>query len=139
MKDTLAPGLAGELRFTVPVGKTVPHLYPESDGFAAMPEVLATGFMVGLVEWACIDLIAPHLDEGELSLGVHVDLSHDAATPPGLEVTVRVRLEEVEGRRLTFAAEADDGVERICSGRHRRFVVDRSRFEAGVAKKAPSR
>ena len=96
MKETLAPGLAGELRFTVPVGKTVPHLYPESDGFAAMPEVLATGFMVGLVEWACIDLIAPHLDEGEMSLGVHVNLSHDAATPPGLEVAVRVRLEEVE-------------------------------------------
>ena len=137
MKETLVPGLAGELRFTVPVGKTVPHLYPESDGFAAMPEVLATGFMVGLVEWACIDLIAPHLDEGEMSLGVHVDLSHDAATPPGLEVTVRVRLEEVDGRRLTFSAEADDGVDRICAGRHQRFVVDRARFDAGVARKAP--
>lgn len=137
MKDTLAPGLAGELRFVVPAAKTVPHLYPESEGFAAMPEVLATGFMVGLVEWACIDLVGPHLDEGEMSLGVHVDLSHDAATPPGLEVTVRVRLEEVEGRRLTFSAEADDGVDRICAGRHQRFVVDRARFEAGVAKKAP--
>ena len=84
MKPSLAPGLEGELRFVVPVGKTVPHLYPESPCFTAMPEVLATGFMVGLVEWACIDLIAPHLDEGEMSLGVHVDLSHDAATPPGL-------------------------------------------------------
>ena len=136
MKPSLAPGLEGELRFVVPVGKTVPHLYPESPGFAAMPEVLATGFMVGLVEWACIDLIAPQLDEGEMSLGVHVDLSHDAATPPGLEVTVRVRLDEVDGRRLAFSAEADDGRDRICAGRHHRFVVDRSRFEAGVAKKA---
>jgi fluoroacetyl-CoA thioesterase len=135
VKPTLAPGLEGELRFVVPVAKTVPHLYPESPGFAAMPEVLATGFMVGLVEWACIDLVEPHLDEGEMSLGVHVDLSHDAATPPGLEVTVRVRLEEVDGRRLAFAAEADDGQDRICAGRHGRFVVDRARFEAGVARK----
>jgi fluoroacetyl-CoA thioesterase len=136
VKPSLAPGLEGELRFVVPVGKTVPHLYPESPGFAAMPEVLATGFMVGLVEWACIDLIAPHLDEGEMSLGVHVDLSHVAATPPGLEVTVRVRLDEVDGRRLAFSAQADDGVDGICAGRHRRFVVDRARFDAGVARKA---
>jgi fluoroacetyl-CoA thioesterase len=136
VKPSLAPGLEGELRFVVPATKTVPHLYPESPGFAAMPEVLATGFMVGLVEWACIDLIAPHLDAGEMSLGVHVDLSHDAATPPGLEVTVRVRVEEVDGRRLAFAAQADDGQDRICTGCHRRFVVDRARFEAGVARKA---
>ena len=47
-----------------------------------------------------------------------------------------MRLERVEGRRLTFAAEAHDGVDRICAGRHERFVVDRARFEAGVAKKA---
>ena len=65
----------------------------------------------------------------------HVE-DDDAATPPGLEVTVRVRLEEVDGRRLTFSAQADDGPDRICAGRHQRFVVDRARFEAGVARKA---
>lgn len=136
MKPGLAPGLTHELRFIVPAAKTVPHLYPEAPEFATMPEVFATGFMVGLVEWCCIRLIAPHLDEGELSLGVHVDLSHDAATPPGMEVVVRAVLEEVEGRRLTFSAQADDPVERICAGTHRRFVVDRARFDAGVARKA---
>jgi fluoroacetyl-CoA thioesterase len=136
VKPTLAPGLEHELRFVVPVAKTVPHLYPESEGFAAMPEVLATGFMVGLIEWACIDCIAAHLDDGEMSLGVHVDLSHSAATPPGMEVVARVRLEEVAGRRLTFSASADDERERIGAGRHERFVVDRARFDAGVARKA---
>ena len=95
-----SPGITHELRFVVPVTKTVPHLYPESPEFAAMPEVFATGFMVGFVEWACIQAIAPHLDEGELSLGTHVDLSHVAATPPGMEVVARVRLDEVDGRRL---------------------------------------
>ena len=136
MKDSLAPGLEHELRFVVPVTKTVPHLYPESADFAAMPEVFATGFMVGFIEWACLEAIAPHLDEGEMSLGVHVELSHDAATPPGMEVVARVRLARVEGRRLTFAVEADDEHERICAGTHQRFVVDRARFEAGVGRKA---
>src|SRR6476661_7962027 len=135
MKPSLAPGLEHELRFTVPVGKTVPHLYPESPAFAAMPEVFATGFMVGLVEWACILAIAPHLDEGELSLGTHVDLSHDAATPPGMEVVARVRLEAVEGRKLTFSAEAHDERDPVCAGRHERFVVHRARFEAGMERK----
>jgi len=135
MKPSLAPGIEHELRFVVPAGKTVPHLYPEAPEFVAMPEVFATGFMVGLVEWACIRAIAPHLDGGEMSLGVHVDLSHDAATPPGLEVTTRVRLDGVEGRRLTFAVEVDDGRDRICAGHHQRFVVDRARFEEGVARK----
>ena len=136
MKDSLAPGLEHELRFVVPVSKTVPHLYPESPDFASMPEVFATGFMVGFIEWACLEAIAPHLDEGEMSLGVHVSLSHDAATPPGMEVVARVRLEAVDGRRLTFAVEAHDVHDRICGGSHERFVVERERFVAGVGRKA---
>ena len=138
MRESLRPGIEHELRLVVPATKTVPHLYPESERFREMPEVFATGFMVGLVEWACIEAIAPHLEEGELSLGTHVDLSHDAATPPGMEVVARVRLEEAEGRRLTFSAVVDDERERICQGTHRRFVIDRARFEAGVAKKRDS-
>jgi fluoroacetyl-CoA thioesterase len=136
VKASLAPGLEHELRFVVPAGKTVPHLYPESPEFTAMPEVFATGFMVGLIEWACIAAIAPHLDDGETSLGTHVDVSHTAATPPGMEVVARVRLEKVEGRRLSFSAQAADEREPICAGRHERFVVDRARFEAGVTRKA---
>ena len=136
MRDTLVPGLEHELRFVVPETKTVPHLYPESPEFQAMPEVFATGFMVGLVEWACILAIGPHLDEGEISLGTLVDLSHDAATPPGMEVVARVRLEAVEGRKLTFSAEVHDERDRIGAGRHGRFVVDRARFDAGMARKA---
>jgi len=136
VKDSLAPGIAHELRFVVPVSKTVPHLYPESREFSAMPEVFATGFMVGLVEWACLEALAPHLEEGEMSLGTHVDLSHDAATPPGMEVVARIRLERIDGRRLTFSAEAADAHETICSGTHQRVVVDRARFVAGVGRKS---
>lgn len=57
MKDTLKPGIEYTHKFTIPPTKTVPSLYPESDEFLAMPEVFATGYMVGLNEWTCIKAI----------------------------------------------------------------------------------
>jgi fluoroacetyl-CoA thioesterase len=102
-----------------------------------MPRVLATGYMVGLFEWACIQALNPHLDwPAEQTVGISVNLSHVAATPPGLVVTVRVLLEKVEGRKLTFFIEADDGVDLISQGYHERFVIDAAKFNAKVAGKA---
>lgn len=136
MKDTLKPGIRHEHRFRIPVSKTVPALYPEADAFRQMPEVFATGFMVGLIEWACIEAVRPHLDwPAEQTVGTHIDVSHAAATPPGLEVTVRVELVSVERRKLGFAVEADDGIDLITRGRHERFVIDRAKFDARVAAK----
>jgi fluoroacetyl-CoA thioesterase len=138
MKETLKPGITYEHRFVVPSSKTVPALYPESEEFLAMPEVFATGFLVGFLEWACIKAINPHLDwPREQTVGTHVDVSHEAATPPGLEVTARVELVEVSGRRLVFEVEAHDGVDRIAKGRHERFVIDKEKFDAKVGRKKP--
>ena len=60
MKESLKPGIRYEHKFVVPQSKTVPALYPESEEFVAMPEVFATGFLVGFLEWACIKAINPH-------------------------------------------------------------------------------
>jgi fluoroacetyl-CoA thioesterase len=137
MKDTLRPGLTHEFRFRVPENKTVPHLYPEAPEFQVMPRVLATGFMVGLFEWACIQAINPHLDwPNEQSVGTDVKFSHTAATPPGLMVTVRVKLESVDGRKLAFSVSADDGIDPISQGTHERFVIDAAKFSSKVAAKA---
>ena len=137
MKNTLKAGLTHTFEFTIPPNKTVPHLYPESDMFREMPDVLATGFMVGLLEWACVEAIRPHLDwPAEQTLGTHVDFSHEAATPPGLTVTVRVQLREVTGRKLRFDIEAHDGIDIISRGSHERFVIDAARFRDKVAQKA---
>lgn len=136
MKDSLVPGLQYEHTFTVPLSKTVPALYPESEEFVAMPEVFATGFLVGLLEWACILALKPHLDwPREQTVGTHIDVSHSAATPPGLTVTVNVELLAIEGRKLRFAVKAHDGVELISEGKHERFVIDRERFDAKLAGK----
>ncbi len=139
MKESLKPGIRYEHKFTVPSSKTVPALYPEAEEFVAMPEVFATGFLVGFLEWACIKCVNPHLDwPREQTVGTHIDVSHEAATPPGLEVTATVKLIAAEGRKLVFAVEAHDGVEVISRGRHERFVIDRQRFDARVGQKKPS-
>ncbi len=136
MKETLKPGIRYEHKFIIPQSKTVPALYPESEEFAAMPEVFATGFLVGFLEWACIRAINPHIDwPQEQTLGTHINVSHEAATPPGLEVTATVELIAVEGRRLVFNVEAHDGVDLISRGQHERFVINKEKFVARVGAK----
>ncbi|MBC7105041.1 MAG: thioesterase family protein [Firmicutes bacterium] len=139
MKDSLQPGITYELRYRVGEEKTVPHLYPEAPEFRVMPKVLASGFAIGLVEWACIQAVNAHLDwPSEQTVGVGFYLRHLAPTPPGLVVTVSVKLESVEGRRLTFSVTADDGIDRILEGTHERFVIDAGKFGSRVAAKAAS-
>jgi len=136
MKDTLKPGIRYTHTFTVPRSKTVPALYPESEEFVIMPEVFATGYLVGFLEWACIKAINPHLDwPEEQTVGAHIDVSHEAATPPGLTVTAKVELIAVEGKKLTFSVEAHDGVDLISKGRHERFVINKKKFDERVGAK----
>ena len=136
MRATLKPGLTHRFAYQVPENKTVPYTYPESPEIAAMPKVFATGFMIVLMEWACTDLMAQHLDAGEGSVGVHVDVSHLAATPPGMTVTAEAECVEVVGPRVAFKVKAHDGIDLIGEGRHERFVVAWDKFNARVAAKA---
>lgn len=135
MKETLQPGLTYTLQFRVPENKTVPHLYPESPRFREMPEVFATGFMVGLLEWACMEALAPHLEPGERTVGTLINVTHEAATPPGMQVTVEARCIAVEGRRSRWEVTARDEVEVIGRGEHERFVIDLEKFAARLADK----
>ena len=136
MKEGLRAGLEGELKFTITDAKTVPALYPEAAAFQDMPQVFATGFMVGLMEWACLELVKPYLDwPREQTVGTHVDFSHTAATPPGLTVTVKAKLVEVQERRLVFSVAAHDGIDAISSGWHERHIIDAAKFNARIDKK----
>jgi len=136
MKPTLKPGLKHSFSYVVPENKTVPYTYPEAPDIASMPKVFATGFMIVLVEWTCLQLLSPHLDSGEGSLGTHVDVSHLAATLPGMTVTVQAELVAVDKRKMTFRVSAHDGIDLIGEGRHERAVVAWDKFNAKVADKA---
>ncbi len=136
MKPSLQPGATARLEFKVPAEKTVPHLYPEAHEFQMMPTVFATGFMVGLLEWACMKVLEPHLDEGEGSLGIHINVSHIAATVPGQIVTVDAECTSVSSRRVAFKVTAHDGIEKIGEGDHERMIVPWDRFVVRVNEKA---
>jgi fluoroacetyl-CoA thioesterase len=136
MKHTLKPGIESEFTFRITESKTVPSLYPEAAEFQEMPRVFATGFMVGFIEWACIKAINPHLDwPREQTVGTHIDVSHTAATPAGFEVTAKVKLVEVDGRRLLFEVEAHDEVELISRGKHERFIITKDKFDSKMNEK----
>jgi fluoroacetyl-CoA thioesterase len=136
MKESLQTGLEHSFVFTVDASKLVSALYPEAEEFKMMPNVFATGYLVGLIEWTCIQAIHPHIDwPDEQSVGTGMNMRHLAATPPGLRVTAKVKLVEVAGRKLTFEFEADDGVDLITKGTHERFVINKAKFDLGLQKK----
>ena len=135
MKATLEPGLRHRVAYTVDERTTVPHTYPDVPIIAAMPGVFATGFMIILME-QYTKLLVEHLDAGEGSVGVHVDVSHLAATPVGMTVTANTKCLQIVDRRVSFRVKAHDGLDLIGEGRHERFVVDWDKFNERVAAKA---
>lgn len=136
MKDTLAAGIGTTLKFSVPVEKTVPCLYPESALFREMPEVFATGYLVGFIEWACMEALAPYLEEDERSVGTMINVTHSAATPPGMEVTAQVRCVEVTGKRTVWEIEVHDQADLISKGTHERFTIRLEQFKSRLKTKA---
>lgn len=125
---------------TVEDAHLVPRLFEEQRGgkgaFPDMPAVFATAKMVGLMEWACVEQLRPFYEDGEDSLGIHVDVDHSAPTLPGQTVTVETEVEAIDGRFIWFRVRAHDGIDVIGQGRHRRAVIDRATFADRLAAKA---
>ncbi|MDH3808592.1 MAG: thioesterase family protein, partial [Desulfuromonadales bacterium] len=116
MKETLQKGLTFSHSYKVPNDKTVPYVFQESDLFQSMPPVFATAFMVGLMEWTCMEALRPYMNEGEISLGTNICVTHTAATPPGMEVNVEVTLLEVNGPRTKWSIVARDEQDLVGEG-----------------------
>jgi len=96
---------------------------------------LATPRMIMWMEYAARDAVLPHLEPGQDTVGVRVDVRHLAATPVGAEVSYRATVAAVEGRRVTFEVEALDGAEAVGKGLHERYIIDVKRFAEGLKKK----
>src|ERR1700674_2529177 len=102
------------------------HLASELD--PSLASVLSTPTMLAMMEQAAIEAIKPFLDAGESSVGMTIEVSHTAATPPGHRARAEAEVTAVEGRRLEFAVRAFDDVEKIGSGSDRRAVIDAAKF-----------
>jgi predicted thioesterase len=132
ISDALArikPGLTGSSAIVVGPEHTAPFV---GSGRIA---VLATPVMINVIEAAALAAIEHLLPAGHQSLGIHLDVSHTAATPVGLRVTATADVIRLEGRTVTFRVEARDDFESIGGGSHQRVVVSVARFDERVQRK----
>ena len=125
----ITPGLTGTAEIVVGPEHTAPFV---GSGRIA---VLATPVMINVIEAAALNAVEHLLPAGHQSLGIHLDVTHVAATPVGLWVTATAAVLRVEGRTMTFRVEARDEVEAIGRGIHQRVVVSVARFDERVQRK----
>lgn len=114
---------------------TVAEKHYASGVFAGAPDVYATPSLAALIEATAAGFMEPHLDDGQMSVGTQLVINHTGATPPGVEVTVEVKVEAVGRRHVDFSWTAKDAFDDIGNGTHQRFALDKDRFEAGLASK----
>jgi predicted thioesterase len=91
--------------------------------------------MVGEMERAAAKLLRPHLQPGQLSVGMRVEVEHTAPTPVGARVVTRARFLGREAKLFLFDVEARDPGGPIGRGRHWRAIVDEARLLAGADKR----
>jgi predicted thioesterase len=127
--DILKPGTKGvkEERVT---DTNVARFY----GSGGLP-VYATPAMAALMEGAAVDAVDTLLPEGWSTVGTELAVKHLAPTPPGMLVRASAELVEVDGRRLEFRVEAENGLEKIGEGTHQRFIINKKKFIEKTEKK----
>ncbi|MFP6604164.1 MAG: thioesterase family protein [Pirellulaceae bacterium] len=129
MKRSPRVGETGELSFVV----TEQHAIDFADN--QMPAVLSTPWLIWFLEHAAREAMLPLLDEGESTVGVHVDVEHLAPTPLGQQVTCTARVINADGSLITMQFEAHDQQERIARGIHKLRVIRCDRFAKRVQAK----
>jgi len=133
--DNLKPGLRHSRTITVTEAVAVPASARQFAPDIDMPPVFATAQMIALVEWTCVEALAPYLATHQRTVGTHVDISHSAATPLGMKATAEVELIAVEGGKLRFKVACHDEADPIGEGFHERHLIDHGRFMARLARK----
>ena len=103
------------------------------------PAVLATARLVALMEIASARLLQPCLGDGELSVGVNVEIKHSAPTPVGASVTATARYLGREGKLFAFEVAAADAGGEIGRGRHHRAIVNAERLQKGALRRVGAR
>jgi predicted thioesterase len=128
MKPTLKSGIAAKRSFHVGRDSTIGFMGEDA-------RVYATPMLVRDIEITCRDLLLQHLDPGEDSVGTRVEIDHLAPTLEGADVSIEVKLAELNGRAAVFDISASDNKEPICRGRHSRFIVDVAKTKERLQRK----
>ncbi len=125
----IRPGLKGSVEILVGEEHTAPHVG------SGRVRVLATPIMINLMEAAALQAVEGLLPPGHQTVGIHLDVTHVAATPVGMRVRAHAELIRVDKRTLFFEVHAVDEKERIGSGVHERIVINLAKFDARMQDK----
>jgi fluoroacetyl-CoA thioesterase len=117
MKANLRPGVSRTSLLSVDRDSSIGFMGEEG-------RVYGTPYLVRDIEQTCRDLLLEHGDAGEDSVGTDIAIRHLAPTLVGMSVEIKVTVNAVDERRVSFEVSAKDEIEPICSGTHGRFVVD---------------
>jgi len=132
-RKELDPGASGTATRVVQAGDLASALSPDhADSF---PDVFATAGMVALMEMAAARAMASVVEEGELTAGVSINVTHTAATPPGATVRAHARFLGREGKFYRFEVVAEDEAGEIGRGVHDRALVEHRRLLEGAEKR----
>jgi fluoroacetyl-CoA thioesterase len=93
-----------------------------------LPPVLTTPDMIGWMEMACFEALQPFSEEGEITVGTHIDVSHRAPTGVGKKVVAEAVLERIDGRFHMMKVSARDEAGLIGEGYVGRAFVHVGRF-----------
>ena len=108
----ISPGLKGQKQTLVCEHNVAGHV-----------SKFSTPAMIQLMEQAAMDGINRHLQEGEVSVGIEVNVRHLAPADIGATIVAHAELIEVERNRLTFQVEAYDADIKIGEGTHKRAII----------------
>jgi len=128
MKDSLKSGVEGMRAFEIDRERTIEFMGDDL-------RVYATPYMVRDIEETCRLIVQDHLDGGEETVGAHVSIDHLGASLMGMTSTVSAKVVDVDGQRVMLEAEVHDGMDLVGKAKHVRFVIDRDRQKARLAKK----
>ena len=125
----IQPGLKGSVEIVVGEEHTAPHVG------SGRVRVLATPLMINLMEAAALQAVEGLLPAGHQTVGIHLDVTHVAATPVGMRVRAHAELIRVDKRTLFFDVSAEDEKERIGGGLHERIVINLAKFDGRMQDK----
>jgi len=120
-------GTTHETSFTVEPQHTI--------SFPGLPAVVATPWLVWHLEMAALSLLAPYLQDGQMSVGTRIEIDHLAPSPQGTEITCRAKVINIDGPSVNFHIEAFDSHETVSRGLHKRHIVEVARMARRIEKK----
>ena len=106
------PGLKAQKEVLVCQHNVAPHV-----------SKFSTPSMIQLMEQAASEGVSDHLQTGEVSVGIEVNIRHLAAADIGATITAHAELVEIDRNRLTFQVTAFDADRKIGEGTHKRAII----------------